>query len=55
MQKKFGNLSKLALRQMEQEGIIHDFPQLIEKSHSPVSQAEHTIIINKNKVEVTTR
>jgi methionyl aminopeptidase len=55
MQKKFGNMSKIALRQMEQEGIIHNFPQLIEKSHAPVSQAEHTIIINQNKVEVTTR
>jgi methionyl aminopeptidase len=55
MQKKFGNMSKISLKQMEQEGIIHNFPQLIEKSHAPVSQAEHTIIINKGKFEVTTR
>ena len=55
IQKKFGPMSRLALRQLEQEGIIHNFPQLVEKSHSPVSQAEHTIILTKDKVEVTTQ
>jgi len=55
MQEKFGLMARLALRQLEQEGIVHNFPQLIEKSHKPVSQAEHTVIFKNNKVEVTTR
>ena len=54
MQEKFGPMSRLALKQLEQEGVIHSFPQLIEQSHKPVSQTEHTVIINKDKVEVIT-
>lgn len=55
IQEKFGAMSRLAIKQMVQEGILHEFPQLIEKSHEPVSQAEHTFIKEKNKIEVTTR
>ena len=55
MQEKFGPMSRLAMKQMTQEGILHDFPQLIEKSHKPVSQAEHTIVKLKNKNIVTTK
>ncbi len=53
--KIFGSRTKLSLLFLEQAGIIHHYPQLIEKSHSPVSQAEHTIIIEKEKIEVTTK
>lgn len=49
--KKFTSKAKLALRQMEQAKILHHFPQLVEKSHGKVSQAEHTIIIS-DKIEV---
>ena len=55
MQEKFGAMSRLAIKQMVQEEILHEFPQLIEKSHEPVSQAEHTFIKEKNKIIVTTR
>ena len=55
LNKKFGSRTKLALFFLEKAGILHHYAQLIEKSHAPVSQAEHTILILKNKVEVPTR
>jgi len=55
IQKKFGPMARLAMRQLEQEDIVHNYPQLIEKSHKPVSQAEHTIIKSKDDVIVTTQ
>lgn len=55
LQKKFGNISKLALRELEQNQIIHSFPQLIENSNKPVSQAEHTFIKISNKIIITTK
>lgn len=55
MQEKFGPLARLSIKQMVQEGILHEFPQLIEQSHHPVSQAEHTFIKNsKGEIIVTT-
>ncbi len=53
--KQFGSRTRIALLFLEQAGVLHQYPQLIEKSHAPVSQAEHTIIISENKVETTTR
>jgi len=53
--KKFGTRSKIALLFLQQAGILHHYSKLIEKSHQPVSQAEHTIIIKDNETEVTTR
>ena len=52
--KKFGTRALLSLHLIEQAGAIHQYPQLIEKSKSPVAQAEHTIIIQNGKVEMTT-
>lgn len=52
--KKFGSRAKISLLFLERAGIIHHYAHLIEKSHQPVSQAEHTILITKNKVEITT-
>ena len=54
IEKKFGTRSKIALMFLEKQAILHHYAQLIEKSHSPVSQAEHTIIL-KEKIEVTTK
>jgi len=54
IQEKFGAMSKLAIRQMIQEEVLYEFPQLIEKSHEPVSQAEHTFIKENNKIIITT-
>lgn len=54
IQKKFGAMSRIALKEIEQADIIHNFPQLIEKSHQPVSQAEHTVIMN-DEIIITTK
>jgi len=56
IQEKFGNFSRLALRELENQGILHSYPQLIEKSHKPVAQAEHSFIKTpEGKIVVTTR
>lgn len=53
--KQFGTRALIALSQIKQAGIIHEFDQLVEKSKMPVAQAEHTILIDeKGKVEVLT-
>lgn len=54
IQEKFGVMSRLALKELENQGIIKSYDQLIEKSHNPVSQSEHTVIISEkdNKREV---
>jgi methionyl aminopeptidase len=44
MQEKFGPMARLGLKELEQNGIVHNYPQLIEISHHPVSQAEHSFI-----------
>jgi len=49
--KKFGTRALISLSLMEKIGILHHFPQLIEKSHKKVSQAETTVLIT-DKVEV---
>jgi methionyl aminopeptidase len=43
-----------ALRTLVKEGILHNFPVLIEIDKKPVSQAEHTVVF-KDKIYVTTR
>ncbi len=53
--KEFGSRTRLSLLFLEKVGIIEQYAQLIEKSHAPVAQSEHTIIIEKGKVEVTTK
>jgi methionyl aminopeptidase len=56
MQEKFGAMARLGLKELEQIGAVHNFPQLIEKSHAPVSQAEHTFVKTKDRrIIVTTR
>lgn len=52
--KKFGSRGLLALRRIEEAKILHHYPQLVEVSGKPVSQAEHTILIDKDKKTVTT-
>ena len=52
--KEFGAKAKIGLRELEIQGNIHHYPQLIEDSKRRVAQAEHTILIDKDKVIVTT-
>ncbi len=52
--KKFGTKALFGLNQLEENQNLHHFPQLVETSHSKVSQAENTILIKDNEVVVTT-
>jgi len=52
--KKFGTKALFGLKQLEENQNLHHFPQLIESSHSKVSQAEDTVLIDE-KVIVTMR
>ena len=52
--KKFGTRALFGLKQLEDNGNLHHFPQLVEVHGSKVSQAEHTILISEDKVIVTT-
>ncbi len=56
LQEKFGPMTKLALKELENQEIIKEYAKLIEKSHHPVTQSEHTIIITDDReIIVTTR
>lgn len=52
--KKFGTKVLFALKQLETNGNLHQYPQLIESSHAKVSQTEETILIDNQEVIVTT-
>ncbi|PIN91062.1 type II methionyl aminopeptidase [Candidatus Pacearchaeota archaeon CG10_big_fil_rev_8_21_14_0_10_32_14] len=52
--KKFGSKAFIALKELESNGIVHQYDQLIESSKCKVAQAEHTILINEGKVIITT-
>lgn len=52
--KKFGTKALFGLRQLEENGNLHQFAQLIEISHNKVAQAENTILIDEEGVKVTT-
>jgi len=43
------------LKILTNQGILHNFPILIEKGKKPVSQAEHTALILEDKVIITTK
>ena len=46
---------KYLLSLLEKQKIIYQYPILIEKTKAPVSQMEHTFIISKGEVVVTTK
>ena len=52
--KKYGTRAVIALKFLEDAGVLHRYEELIEKSKKNVAQAEHTFIIFNGKVEVTT-
>ena len=52
--KKFGTKALLGLRELERNGNLHHYAQLIEISKKKIAQAEHTMIVEKDKVTVTT-
>lgn len=52
--KKFGTKSLIALKQLEENGNIHSYAELVESSNGKVAQTEHTILVEKNGIIVTT-
>ena len=51
--KKFGSVSLFAIKELERNSNIQNFPQLIESSKAKVSQTEDTILVEKGKIIVT--
>lgn len=52
--KKFKEFkANFSLRILEKEEIIHQYPQLIEKTNGLVSQAEHTVIVKSTPIITT--
>jgi methionine aminopeptidase len=45
----------LALRQIEQTGILHQYAQLVEVGKGKVAQAEHTVLLTSKEKIITTR
>lgn len=54
LEREFGPRARLALKMLTDAGIIKGYAKLLEKTHKPVSQAENTILIHEDKVEITT-
>jgi methionyl aminopeptidase len=52
LEKKFGKRVLSSISMLKMAGIIKEFPQLVEESHKPVSQAESTLMIYDGRVEV---
>jgi len=52
--KEMGTKALFGLKQLEENGNLHHFTQLVEVQGSKVSQSEQTVLISKNKVTVTT-
>lgn len=51
---EFGSRGILALRMIEQSGVVHQYNQLVEAGNGKVAQAEHTVLISKKGRIVTT-
>lgn len=51
---KFGPKALLDLERLRQQGILHQFPQLMKRSGEFTSQAEHTILVLEGKTLVLT-
>ncbi len=52
LERKFGTKALIAISALKRSGIIEEYSQLIEKSHSPVSQTETSLIVHSGKVEI---
>jgi methionyl aminopeptidase len=53
--KKFGRKALLALRQLERNGNVHSYPQLIEISGKKVAQREQNFLVTEKEVIMTTK
>lgn len=52
--KKFGTRALIALKRIEEAGLVHHYPQLVEQTRHKVAQAEHTVILTDKEKIITT-
>ena len=52
--KKFGTKALIGLKQLEENGNLQSYAELIETSGGKVAQTEHTVLVEGDKVIVTT-
>ncbi len=52
--KQFGTKAIFGLKQLETNGNVHSFSQLIEVSKAKVAQAEHNVLIEEDEITITT-
>ena len=56
VEKEFGKMARIAMKELVNSGVFEHHAMLIEKSHKPVAQAEHTFVKKESgEVVVTTR
>ena len=53
--KKLGKKAAIGIKQLEENKIIRQYPQLVESFGKKVSQAEDTILVEEGKVIITTK
>ena len=53
--KNLGSRAMIGLKQLEENGNLHHYAELIENSRGKVAQTEHTILVEENKITVTTK
>lgn len=52
--KKFGTKALIGLKQLEENDNLYHYAVLVEISHKKVAQTEHTILVENDKITVTT-
>ena len=50
----FGGGGKVVISSLVKQGVLHEYPLLIEMSKAPVSQFENTFIVTEDSVVRTT-
>lgn len=53
--KRFNTKALIALKQLEENENLHNFKELVEVNNGIVSQAENTVLIEKDKITITTK
>ena len=52
--KKFSTRALIAMKRIEEAGLVHHYHQLVEESRNKVAQAEHTVVLTEKEKIVTT-
>ncbi len=51
---KFGESGLSKLKRLEELGVVHGYPILVEASGAPVVQFEHTVLVDRESILITT-